>query len=711
MKQVFIKNGIAILSEVPVSQPGNNELLVRVGFSCISPGTERKRMVDSESGSVVKSAVEKPARVKKAYHMMRSEGIRATLSKVKGDFDLGRPSGYSLSGIVMEVGKNVNGYSIGDRVACAGAENAFHAEFVCVPSLLAVPVPDRVDMQQASTVALGAISVQGIRRSNAQIGEYLAVIGLGALGQMTGLLLRNAGCQVIGFDLNRGRLELAKSLGFQAAFNPADESVNRKVEHLTKGQGVDAVVITAASIDSSPIELAANICRKKGKVVVVGDSRLNLNRKDWYPKELDLLISTSYGPGRYDQRYEQEGQDYPHAYVRWTENRNMASFLERLQYGLNISPLINQIYPLESVQEAYQSVLNGLNAAPLVLLQYDIKEKMETRIDTANITCFIKDRIKVAIIGAGDFARAVHLPNLRKLKNLYEIYAIAGRNGYKTKEVAMRYGAHCAVTDYERILEDKLVDLVFITSRHNLHTPLAIRAAQAGKAIFVEKPIATTREQLTELQNTLEKTKVPFMAGFNRRFSPHITRLKELLQDRKSPLMIYYRVNANSLPLHHWVHSIEGGGRIIGEGCHFIDLLTFLISSKVDSFSTETINPKFDQALVEDNFQVTLKYKDGSLANLYYTSIGTKEFPKEYMEIFFDGQVITLNNFRELKMYGSKLKPIHTKLEEKGHLEELEQMSHFLKGKNKPPIGLKEMISTTLITFEINEKLKDRINE
>jgi len=706
MKQVFFKNGVAKLQDVPVPRPGKNELLIQVNYSCISPGTERTLMSESKRDPLLQLVAEKPERVKKAYNTLRFEGIKTTLAKIKGDLNLGTPSGYSLSGIVVETGINVEGFKLGDRVACAGAEHAYHAEFVTVPSLLTVPVPNNVDMKQASTVTLGAISLQGIRRADVRLGECIAVIGLGALGLISGLLLIKSGCQVIGFDVNPNRMELAKSLGFHVVLNASDNFHLSKINHFTKGFGVDAVIVTAASSDKTIVALAADICRKKGRVIVVGDVSLTLVRQDWYPKELDLLISTSYGPGRYDPKYELDGFDYPFAYVRWTENRNMSVYLQSIQAGLDISPLINGIYPFFEAEEAFKNVIENSIPAPLILMEYEPSDKGETYIEVSSPPKLRKDCINVAIIGVGEFARDVHLPNLLKLKDRYQIYAIMDKQNFRAKEVALRYNAHYATTDYAKILQDDQVDLVFITTRHDLHAPLAIYAAQSGKAIFVEKPMAISNSQLIELERVLKETKVPFMVGFNRRFSPFITCLNKFLKDRIGPIMIYYRVNSTLLSPHHWIYSAEGGGRVIGEGCHFIDLLNFLISSDLESFTTSAVKSNLDKIPIDSSFQVTFKYKDGSLANLFYTSLGSKDFPKEYIEAFFDGEVITLHNFQELKLNGKKIKSNGQKDGQKGHFEELEQFAQFMKGKEPAPISLKDMINTTRITFEIKEKLK-----
>ncbi|MBA7509005.1 Inositol 2-dehydrogenase/D-chiro-inositol 3-dehydrogenase [subsurface metagenome] len=703
MKQVFIKKGEAIIENVPAPLVTEDEILVQVYYSCISIGTEMFK-IQASGRPLYKKIMDKPQNIRKVLGRLKNHGLRDAIVKVKSKIEGKNPIGYSASGIVLETGKNIKNFKPGDRVACAGDKIANHAEFIAVPENLAVKIPQNLSVKAASTVTLGSISLQGVRRCSPTLGENIVVIGLGILGQLTLQMLKVAGCHVIGIDLEKSRIEKAIKLGLDAGFSPDKVNVVEEVIRNTDGFGADAAIITAASKGSEVINQAMEMCRKKGKVIVVGDVNLNIKREEFYKKELDLLISTSYGPGRYDERYEQKGVDYPYAYVRWTENRNMQEYLKLLSENkIEIEPLIERIYKVEEVSKAYEE-LKSISEKPLiVLLEYNRESKPDVKV-VINKFKAVHDRINVGVIGAGNFTKSVHLPNLQKLDKVYRIVAICSKTGGNAESTAEQYNASYATTDYKKLLEDKNIDMVLIATRHNLHVKIAIDAAESGKAIFVEKPMALNEEELGRLVKILKKTKVPFVVGFNRRFSPFAVKIKEIVSKRVNPMIISYRMNAGYIPKEHWVHSIEGGGRNIGEACHVYDLFNYLIESRFLSVDAVSIKPTTEQFVSNDNFTATIKYEDGSVCNLIYTALGTKSVPKERMEIYVDNKVIYLDDYKDLKIFGSQEKGLKRKVQDKGQYNELLRFSECLKS-GSDLIPLWQLVQATKISFEVEDQI------
>lgn len=703
MKQVFIKKGEAIIENVPAPLVTEDEILVQVYYSCISIGTEMFK-IQASGRPLYKKIMDKPQNIRKVLDRLKNHGLRDAIVKVKSKIEGKNPIGYSASGIVLETGKNIKNFKPGDRVACAGDKIANHAEFIAVPENLAIKIPQNLSVKAASTVTLGSISLQGVRRCSPTLGENIVVIGLGILGQLTLQMLKVAGCHVIGIDLEKSRIEKAIKLGLDAGFSPDKVNVVEEVIRNTDGFGADAAIITAASKGSEVINQAMEMCRKKGKVIVVGDVNLNIKREEFYKKELDLLISTSYGPGRYDERYEQKGVDYPYAYVRWTENRNMQEYLKLLSENkIEIEPLIERIYKVEEVSKAYEE-LKSISEKPLiVLLEYNRESKPDVKV-VINKFKAVHDRINVGVIGAGNFTKSVHLPNLQKLDKVYRIVAICSKTGGNAESTAEQYNASYATTDYKKLLEDKNIDMVLIATGHNLHAGIAIDAAGFGKAIFVEKPMALSKEELDRLVKILKKTKVPFVVGFNRRFSPFAIRIKEIVSKRVNPMIISYRMNAGYIPKEHWVHSIEGGGRNIGEACHVYDLFNYFIESRFLSVDAVSIKPTTEQFVSNDNFTATIKYEDGSVCNLIYTALGTKSVPKERMEIYVDNKVIYLDDYKDLKIFGSQEKGLKRRVQDKGQYDELLRFSECLKS-GSDLIPLWQLVQATKISFEVEDQI------
>ncbi len=706
MKQVLIKNGNAIVADIPAPMVDKKTVLVKVMFSCVSVGTEMSSLKMS-SMPLYKRALKQPENVKKVLEMVKNQGLQKTLDRVSGKLAAGSPTGYSVAGEVIAVGEEVETFKIGDRVACAGAGIANHAEFVNVPVNLVTKIPTNLDISCASTVTLGAIAMQGVRRMNPTLGETIVVIGLGVLGQLTVQLLKANGCKVIGLDLDKARIDTALSSGMDNGCTTNDE-LRQLTDLYTSGIGADGVIITASSESDLIVSLAMQITRKKGRVVLVGDVGLDLKRSDFYVKELDFFISTSYGPGRYDPYYEEEGMDYPVGYVRWTENRNMEEYLYLLSKNkIQIKPFYEgNIFSIEEASQAFDS-LKAPGLKPLmVLLQYNSSShELQRRILIESQKKKPGGKINVALVGAGSFALGMHLPNMQGLSKYYRIYAIMSRTGANAKAIAQQYEAEYATTDYLDILNDKNVDLVMITTRHNIHATMVLQALKSGKHVFVEKPLALKASELVEIKAYLEKhPHLVLVTGFNRRFSPILADVKKKIDNRITPMIIQYTMNAGYIPKENWVHGPEGGGRNIGEACHIYDLFNYLTGSKAVGIQARSLNVGQSKFLKSDNFTATINFEDGSICNLIYTALGNKNHPKEEMTIFCDGVVIKLSDYKILDTYDSKISTVKKNIIDKGQLQLVKFLGEFLTGERMEiPITIDEQIRATEMSFAIEE--------
>lgn len=672
MKQVLMKQGEVQLEEVPDPTPEPGYKIVRVSHSCISTGTELSGMKQTAM-PLWKRALMQPDKVKKVLAMLATKGYSKTKSIIQGKLSSGAQAGYSAAGFIDGTTQ---------RVACAGARFANHAEIIQVPDNLIVPIPPSLDFAAGSTVALGAIALQGVRRAQPTLGEIFVVLGLGFLGQVVAQILQANGCRVIGMDPDPNRVALAESFGIKN-FAATD---------------VDGVIVTAATSSSEVISTAFKLCRKKGRVVLVGDVGLNLKRSDFYQKELDFLISTSYGPGRYDDRYEEKGFDYPIGYVRWTENRNMEEYLRLLdQKKVVITPFIHSIFPIDQVEEAYK-FLNETRPKPLLaLLSYPGRSSAQKIIANPEARPISKKQIQLALIGAGGFAKEMHLPNLQSLK-AYNLRAVVSRSGHNAKAAAKQFEAGYSTTDYKEVLKDPEIDAVLIATRHHLHAGQTLDALRAGKHVFVEKPLALTGIELKEILDFYASTPdAPLLlTGFNRRFSKYAEALFQGVQKRMSPMILNYRMNAGFIPFDHWIHGEEGGGRNIGEACHVYDLFTYLTGAEVIRVEAQSI-----KSSTNDNFIVSLTFHDGSIATLTYTSLGSKNHPKEQLEIFVDGKVFVLNDYKSLN-----LPKIETKIPEKGQKEELIAFAAAIQEGGHWPIPLWQQAQAMEIAFQVEALLK-----
>jgi len=720
LKQIFATQGEVIVEDIPEPVPLPGEVLVQTAFSCISSATEMSSL--QKTGQGILRKVLNPDIARKVFASVRSRGLSATFQMGQDRQKTRYALGYSASGVVTGVGEGVIDVQIGERVACAGTGYAIHAGAIRVPRNLLVKIPENVSMEQASTVALGAIALQGIRRAECSLGEWVVVYGLGLLGQLTVQMLKANGCQVIGIDLLQERVALAISQGLDVGIETESGNVPEQVRQITGGVGADEVIISAASRSSEIVSQAFKSCRKKGRVIMVGDVGLELNRNDLYAGELDLLTATSYGPGRYDEAYEVEGRDYPIAYVRWTENRNMQAYLHLIGSGqVKLDALISDIYPVEDAPVAFAALRRPDTPPLLVLLRYvEFKDTdtVEEELPAQHKDTIIlqarpgtgRDRIRIAVVGAGTFARGVHLPNIKRLKRLFDLRAVVNRTGHGARFAAEKFSAGYATTNFEKVLNDSEIDAVLISTRHDLHAEMALKALRAGKHVLVEKPLALNREELKSLQGFYESgSKHPLLlAGFNRRFSEPILKVHSAVNHRTNPLMIAYRVNAGYIPFDHWIHSEEGGGRNLGEACHFYDLFTFLTGAELQSVEVKSLALKTDYYSFRDNFQTVLSFSDGSVCSLLYTAAGNPAVEKERMEVFCDGRTLVLNDYRRLETYGRRNRIYKFGKGDKGQVEELKQFATAILEAGDWPIPLWEMIQATEIAFQVEDLLKVR---
>ena len=708
MKQVVFKTGRALCVEVPEPQVQPGCLLVEVRASCISPGTEVSGLVSS-GRSLWQKARENPEKLRRALDRMKTEGVFSVLHKAQAGQEKEGVCGYSAAGVVLAVGSGISGFAVGMHVAVAGAGYANHAERVCVPVNLAMAIPEGVPFAEASTCALGGIALQGIRRAEPTLGEYIVVVGCGALGLLTVQMLKAAGCRVIAVDLDPARLALAGELGAELALNPAQDDAVSKVVHFCQGHGADKVIITAATASNGPLSEAFQMCRRKGRVVLVGVVGPEFKREDMYPKELDFVISTSYGPGRYDEQYERLGHDYPYGYVRWTEKRNMEAYLHMIAAGsVRLDRILTDRFPVEEAPLAYDAFASEQKPL-LVALTYAGEPSVAVVPDTLAASLPVRWKmpasgvLRVGLVGAGAFVRGMHLPNLRSLPDRYRICAVCDQNGMAARSVAGSVEGCRAVAGYDELLASG-IDLVLIGTRHNSHADLTVRALQAGKAVFVEKPMCITAAEFARVTAALAATDAPYMVGYNRRFAPAIQQIRSRTDRRVNPMMVRYLMNAGYIPYESWVHTEEGGGRMIGEACHIFDLFRSLTNAPVETISVEGLRPRTASVRASDNAVITGKYADGSVCTLMYTAVGSSKAPKERLEVCVDEQMFVLNDYLRLDGYGVAC-AWESRQPDKGHCTELEFFSRQVQAGVRFPIPLEEMTESWRISRQVADHL------
>ncbi len=706
MKQLIqsFKTGELGLFDVPSPVCEKNGALVQTTVSLVSAGTE-KMLVDFAKKSMLAKAKDRPDLVKQVVDKMKKEGVRNTLEKVFTKLDTPIPLGYSLAGRVIQIGDELSGINIGDRVACGGAGYANHAEINYVPKNLMVKIPDGVDDIDASFVTVGAIALQGVRQTGPLLGEKIAVMGLGLLGQLTVQLLKANGCKVIGSDIDPDKMTLAKKLGCDEVCH-AGELIS-KANEFTGGYGVDAVIIAASTSSNQPITDAAEISRMRGRVVLVGMVGMDVPRNTYYKKELEIKLSMAYGPGRYDPEYEEKGIDYPYDLVRFTEQRNFEAFLGLIQEG-KITPkeLITHSYDFDNAMTAYDLLEGRIQEKYLgIVLEYKRDIKLEDeKIVQRSEKKISNDKVNVGLIGAGNFTKSVILPNIQKVGG-FELVGLCTATGVSAQGTGKKYDFKYITTDSEEIYKNSEINSVLVTTRHNDHASKVLKAIESKKHCFVEKPLCIYEEELEAIKEAYTGETV-VQVGFNRRFSPMVEKMKKSLSGQIS---INYRVNAGIIPKNVWIQDRTiGGGRIIGEVCHFIDTCSYLIGSEVKSVFATTVQ-RSDQSIPdEDNVNIVLNYANGSTATISYYAYGDNSMPKEYIEVFGSGVSMQMNDFRELTIF-KKGKPIKEKSsnQDKGFVNEFKAFKEAVKSGNET-ISFESIYNTTKTTFKILESIRSK---
>lgn len=699
MKQIIqnLKDGKTILEEVPVPAIKTGELLIRTTRSLVSLGTERM-LVEFGKANYFQKAKQQPDKVKEVINKIKTDGLMPTVNVVFNKLGQPLPLGYCNVGVVIGVGNGVQDFKIGDRVVSNGP----HAEYVSVPKNLVAKIPENVTDDEASFTVIGAIGLQGIRLVNPTFGETVVVIGLGLIGLMTAQLLRANGCKVIGIDFDQTKVDLANSFGIKA-LNPANGVDQVKfVMDQTVQIGADAVVITATNKSNEIISQAAKMSRKRGRIVLVGVIGLDISRADFYEKELTFQVSCSYGPGRYDDAYEKNGQDYPIGFVRWTEKRNFEAILQSLAERLiDVKPLITEFVDLQDYQQIYGN-MSGSKSIASILVYPNQKEEIK-RVVTVTPQSYAGLKAVVGIIGAGNFTSAMILPSLKKCQTAVKYIASSG--GLSGTTLAKKFKIAKSTTDYQEILSDTDVNLVLITTRHNLHAKMVTEVLGAGKHVFVEKPLALNDSELIQILGFYQNNNSSITVGFNRRFAPLAIRMKNLLGGANSPVNIVATMNAGHIPANVWVHDMAvGGGRIIGEACHLIDLCTFLTGSKVISVCMNAMGTNPEENT--DNASILLKYENGSNAVINYFSNGSKAYSKERVELYHQERTLILDNWRKLKGFGFRGFSSASSGQDKGHFNQFQTLLKTIESGGSPIIPIDEIINTTKASFAAIESLK-----
>ena len=705
MKQLNqqLKSGKMEILEVPFPALNKGYIMVRNYYSVISAGTEGKTVTDARKGYIAK-AKSRQKEVKQVIEMVKTNGLLPTYKLVMNKLEAPSPLGYSTAGEVIAVGEGVANFKVGDWVACGG-NTASHADVVAVPVHLAVNVPKTVDLKQAAFSTIASIVIQGIRQADLRLGENCLIIGMGIIGQLTYKILEASGINPIGIDVSDGMVKQSIVAGISNVFNRNQDGIDEIIMQHTNGYGADAIIITAGTSSLDPVEYAGAMARKKAKVVIVGAVPTGFSRANYYKKELELKMSMSYGPGRGDMDYEEKGIDYPIGYVRWTENRNMQAFIDLLaSKRIDIAKLISHTFSLEDAPKAYDMILERKEPFGGIVIQYEQDVILSKSVELTNVV-HNSEEPNVGFIGAGSFAQGYLLPNMKGHCNF--IGVVTGR-GNTAKYVGDKYGFGFLAGSPDEIVKDNRINTVFITTRHNLHAENVLKAIHNNKHVFVEKPLAMNEEELEEIKSGYQNSnRKHLMVGFNRRFSPAVKELKKVFsKEQKKSILI--RVNSGIMPANHWVNDSEiGGGRIIGEGCHFIDLAMFLADSPIISVSAKAMKDAND---LNNTVTINLKMENGSIASVNYFSNGNKSVHKEYIEVFSGGTVAQIDDFRELKVYGNKLKTFKFKGQDKGHSVEVQTFLKSIKEGLPCPISFEESYLSMLATFKVLQSIKEQRN-
>jgi polar amino acid transport system substrate-binding protein len=703
MKQIVQspKTGKLELAEVPAPDAAPGQVLVRNHFSVVSPGTEKMAM-DFASKSMLAKARSRPDLVRQVVRKLKHEGPLPTYRAVMTRLDAPQALGYSCAGVVEAVGSGVTGFAPGDRVACAGAGYANHAEWVSVPENLVVLVPDRVHLQKAAFATLGAIAMQGLRVAEPSLGEIAVVVGLGLVGQLAVQLLKANGCRVLGIDVDPVRVEQALGMGAEWGAAPGDDH-GAWIDNEASSCGADLAMICAASETSAPIQLAAELCRSKGRVVCVGATGMDLDRRSFYEKELDLRMSMSYGPGRYDRRYEEVGLDYPISYVRWTENRNLQSFLALTDSGaIDPEQLDVQSVAFEEAEHTYDELAKGERRSLAVVFRYAASASADrTLVLDAKRSRAPRDEVGVAFLGAGSYAKAILLPAVGRCKAVAR-RAVITATGPSARRTAEKFGYRACGTDPAAALDDAGVHLAFIATQHDSHAPLAEAALRAGKAVWLEKPAALDAAQLDTLARAAQETEGFLSIGFNRRFSQHARAVRKAFERRAGPMAVHYSVAAGATPRGTWITDpTAGGGRIIGEVCHFVDLCVHLVGALPTNVYARALgrDPETDDSTI-----AMLGFPDGSTATIAYLANASSDLPKERWEASADGRTAVCDNFRTTRILGGET--VKTLNQDKGQFAAVKEVVDAVRSGGSSPLSLAEIVAVTRTTFAIGDSLR-----
>ncbi len=699
MKQIIqdLRSGDTLLEEVPVPSVKSGTILIQTSKTLVSLGTE-KMLVDFGKANFIQKAKQQPDKVKMVIDKIKTDGLQPTLKAVFNKLGKPIPLGYCNVGKVVAVGKGVTEFSVGDRVA----SNGNHAEYVCIPKNLVAKVPENVTDEEAAFTVVGAIGLHGIRLLQPTFGETVVVVGLGLIGLITAELLLANGCNVIGFDYDPEKIRIAKEKGIKA-INPAEGTDQVKfVKSYTNGVGSDGVIITASNKSNDIISQCANMCRRRGRIILVGVVGLDINRADFYEKEISFQVSCSYGPGRYDEEFEVKGHDYPIGYVRWTEKRNFEAVLNAIsKKNLNVISLITERVSLNNFHKIYDNISNSKSIASI--LEYSSSKEQKSNIEIVKKS-FKGKRGIIGIVGSGNFTGAIILPSLKKIKA--NIKYIASSSGLSSTILAKKYDIANSTSDYRQILKDDEVDLVLVTTQHNMHAKVAIEAINAGKSVFVEKPLAMNRNELNQIIKAYNTNNVNITVGFNRRFSPIAKKMKKALGNSKTPINIVATMNAGFIPKNIWIHDMEiGGGRIIGEACHYIDLCTYLSESKIISVCMNAMGKNPDENT--DNASILLKYENGTNAVINYFANGSKGYSKERFEVYSQERTLIMDNWRTLKGYGFRGLSNTKSAQNKGHLNQFQELLSQQENGGNPIIPFDEIVNTTMASFAAIESLKE----
>ena len=709
MRQILqnLRNGETTLTEAPCPAVRSGHVLIRTRASVISPGTERM-LLDFGKAGFIDKARKQPDKVRQVFDKARTDGLMPTVEAVRAKLEQPIPLGYANAGVVLEVGAGVTGFAPGDRVVSNGP----HAEIVSVPQNLCAPIPDDVDDESAAFTVIAAIALQSVRLAQPTLGETFVVAGLGLIGQLAVQILRAHGCRVLGTDFDPERCSMAEAFGAKAVdlSTGADKAVGA-AHRFSRGRGVDGVIIAAATDSDEPMHQAAAMCRKKGRIVLVGVVGLKLSRDDFYKKELSFQVSCSYGPGRYDPAYEDRGQDYPLPFVRWTAQRNFEAVLDLMaQKAIDTAPLVSAKHPIERATDAYAALGGGGGGLGIVLSYPDAVDEATLRTRTIRLVAALGQVSpggpNIGIIGAGNYASRVLMPAFEKAGAHLEV--VATRGGTSGVLAGRKHGFRRATTDVDEVFGGDRVDTVVIATRHDTHAGYAVRALKAGRHVFCEKPLCLTRDELTDIERAHADARKLLMVGFNRRFAPHVVAMRELLAGTGGPKCMTMIVNAGAIPGDHWTQGGEGGGRIIGEACHFVDLLRFLVDASIERVAAVSVGAGAGAG--DDKATITLGFADGSIGTVHYFANGHRAVSKERLEVFCDGRVLALDNFRALETHGFAMRrrlPL-LKRQDKGQAACAAAFVEAVRRGGPSPIAFEEIVEVSKAMFDVVDQLRAR---